>query len=112
MMRRTEKLERAVWCKGMCESIVCYGFKDGKSAKEYVDGNRYLKEYIDELGEDVVLSIMKDVVDNVDRIDEDVMRDSEGVSYNNIVFKSGYASAKMLKDTLYDVWDKTVGYKG
>ena len=110
-MRRTEKLEKAVWCKSMCESIVCYGFKDGKSAKEYVNGNRYLNEYVEELGEDVVLSIMKDVVDNVDRIDADVMTDSEGVSYNNIIFKDGYASANMLKNALYDMWDKTVGYK-
>ena len=111
-MRQTNKLERAVWCKGMCESIVCYGFREGKSAKEYVDGNKYLDDYVEELGLDVVVAIMQDVLDNLVRIDEDVMRDSEGVSYNNPVFKVGYMSAEMLKNALYDLWDSTVGYKG
>lgn len=111
MMRKTEKLERAVWCKSMCESIVCYGFKEGKPAKEYVDGNQYLTDYVEELGEDVVIAIMQDVLDNLVRIDEDVMRDSEGVSYNNPVYKVGYASADMLKRAMYDLWDSTVGQK-
>ncbi|MBQ1758993.1 MAG: hypothetical protein IIZ94_04840 [Prevotella sp.] len=111
MMRRTEKLERAVWCKGMCESIVCYEFKEGKTATEYVEGDKYLDKYVEELGKETVVAIMQDVLDNLVRIDEDVMRDSEGVSYNHAIFKTGYASERMLKDALYDLWDSTVGYK-
>ena len=112
MMRRAEKLERAVWCKSMCESIVCYGFREGKKPEEYVDGeDRYLKDYIADLGKETVVAIMKDVVDNVVRIDEDVYTDSEGCTYNHIVYKDGYKEARYLKDALYQIWDETVGYK-
>lgn len=111
-MRRTEKLERAVRCKSMCESIVCYGFKEGKTAEEYVDGeDRYLNDYIEELGKETVVAIMKDVVDNVVRIDEDVYTDSEGCTYNHIEYKDGYKEARYLEDAMYRLWDDAVGYK-
>lgn len=111
MMRQTEKLERAIWCKGMCESIVCYGFVEGKPADKYVDGNSYLDKYVEELGRDTVIVIMQNVLDNVERIDVDIATDSEGVSYNHIEFKDGYVSEDALKKAMYDLWDKTVGQK-
>ena len=111
MMRKVEYLESAIWCKGMCESIICYDY--GRTAKEYLERNQqYLGKYVEKLGEEVVLAILQDVIDNVLEIKEDVHTDSEGCTYNSITYKEGYMDERKLKDAMYDLWDKTVGYKG
>lgn len=110
MMRKISKLEKAVSCKSMCESIVCY--QKANSPEEYLASNqRYLGDYVAELGEDVVLAILKDVVDNVAEIIEDTYTDSEGCTYNTINFKEGYIEARDLEQRMYEMWDKVVGYK-
>lgn len=110
MIRDIKNLEMAVRCKGMCESIVCYQKAD--SPEKYLESNeRYLGEYVELLGKEVVLAILKDVIDNVVEIVEDAYTDSEGCTYNRIKYKDGYADARYLESGLYGLWDKTVGYK-
>lgn len=110
MMRDITNLRKAVDCKAMCESIVCY--QKAKSPEEFLESNgRYLGDYVEVLGKETVLAIMKDVVDNVVEIVEDVHTDSEGCTYNSIKFKDGYQEARYLESALYEIWDKIVGYK-
>lgn len=109
-MRKIWLLEKAVGCKSMCESIVCY--QSANSPEGYLKNNqRYLGEYVEALGEDVVLAILKDVVDNVAEIIPDTYTDSEGCTYNTISFKDGYIRARDLEKGMYDMWDKVVGDK-
>ena len=111
-IRQTNKLEEAVFCKSMCESIICYGFREGKTAAEYVDENaEYLGRYIEMFNKGPVVAIMQDVLDNLIRVDENTFTDSEGVSYNSPVYKEGYSSSEVLMNALYELWDRTVGYK-
>ena len=110
MIRMTHKLHTAMACKSTCESIVCYGHAD--SAQEYLDKNeKYFKSYIKDLGEDTVLDILTNVINSVDHIEENTITDSEGVSYNHIVFKPGYMTSSDIDKAMCKLWDETVGYK-
>lgn len=76
-------------CKSMIESILCYSYPHyiHSDIKHSVIKDRYLKEYVRDLGEDVVLELIQEVQDSIDYIKVNVYTDCEGVTYNSIVHK-------------------------
>lgn len=86
---RSEKLN----CIDMINSLLCYscrGYKKAKDVLEY-DMNiaycSYLKEYVDCLGEDTVLKLIQEQINDIARIDTDCFVDDEGLSYSSIIWK-------------------------
>lgn len=84
--------EEILSCISMVDSILCYdcrGFSDASAVLSYSKRSYkdYLKEYVESLGENMVLKIIQEQIDSIDHIKCDVYTDSEGVSYNSIVWK-------------------------
>lgn len=104
MQRKIELLYELSHCKGMIESILCYNWSEGMTAKDFID-NSYLADYVEQLGKDVVMQALKDAIDHIDKINHDVATDDEGCSYNNIVFKDGYLSEENMTKIFLDLWD-------
>ncbi len=79
-------------CISMIHSILAYA--DSDCTIEYVMKNRYMKSYIDELGEDKVKSL---IADEIEEFKKATVRyagtDSEGVSYNKVIFKESSDSS-------------------
>ena len=48
----------------------------------------YLKEYVLKFGKDAVINCIQDQMDKIQEIQEGVAEDSEGVTYNNIIWKN------------------------
>lgn len=76
-----EHLKKELWCRDMINSILCY---DGKRD---VIKNRYLYNYIKDLGVDVVQRLIDEQIADFDKavVLRNVHRDSEGISYNSII---------------------------
>ena len=51
--------------------------------------SHYIEDYVDELGEEIVVQIAEQVVESVDYIEHDVFTDSEDCSYNSVKYKNG-----------------------
>lgn len=88
-MRKTETEQ---FCQGMIESILCYHWTVGTSVKDCLDKElsrsySYLEQYVKELGYDRVLSFMEETANEIDHIGYSVGTDSEGCSYNSIIWK-------------------------
>ena len=80
-------------CIDMINSLLCYqcrGYKKAKDVLEY-DMNTayrsYLKEYVECLGEDTVLKLIQEQINDIARIDADCFVDDEGLSYSSIIWK-------------------------
>lgn len=74
----------------MIHSILAYSAEDGRTVDNIMD-NRYMKSYINSLGEDTVRDLVeKELADFKERatVVNDVYTDSEGVSYNSINWKN------------------------
>lgn len=86
---RREKLD----CIDMINSLLCYscrGYKKAKDVLEYdtnIARRSYLKEYVDCLGEDTVLKLIQEQINDIARIDADCFVDDEGLSYSSIIWK-------------------------
>ena len=85
------------YCLDMIESILCYDCKGYKTAKDVLDYennayHNYLSDYIEVLGENRVLELIQNRIDAIDHVVSDVYTDSEGCSYNSIIWKRGYCS--------------------
>lgn len=104
MERKIGLLYELSHCKGMIESILCYHWSEGMTAEDFID-DKYLAEYVEKLGKNVVMQALQDAIDHIDKINHDVFTDSEGCSYNNISFKDGYLSEKDMTQVLLDLWD-------
>lgn len=84
----------------MIHSILTYTDSDYWTV-DYVMSNKYMKKYIEELGEDVVSDIVNQEVEEYKNnaiIDKDTYTDSEGVTYNSVRFKNESAMTKNLKE--------------
>lgn len=77
-------------CIDMIHSIMAYygPFKDGESLVSYEERNYkdYLKPYKDELGRDKVVELAQQQLDRPHRVEKNVHTDSEGLSYNALIF--------------------------
>lgn len=76
-------------CIEMINSILAYHYNDNAQfvlAREYAARHNYLKEYVDILGEEKVLSLIQNQINDIKTIDENVFTDDEGLHYNSIVW--------------------------
>ena len=77
-----EQLDRELWCREMINSILIY------HGKNNIMDNDYLEKYIDELGIKLVKKLVKEQIEDFEKaiVLENVSRDSEGLSYNSIIW--------------------------
>ena len=85
-------LQSEIRCREMANSIICYHALPTDTARQVLDidmrgYHSYLKDYVDVLGEEAVLQIIQEQLDDIEDIQRGVMTDSEGCSYNSIVWK-------------------------
>lgn len=75
-------------CIEMTHSILTYA-PDNNRTLEYVLDSRYIKKYIDKLGEDKVREIANQEVEEYKNatVNTNAYTDSEGVTYNSVTFK-------------------------
>lgn len=83
--------ETELSCISMINSILCYsceGYKDAKTVIEHEESSyhNYLEEYIKLLGRDRVIDLIQDQINSIGYVRSCVHTDSEGVSYNSIVW--------------------------
>lgn len=97
----------------MIHSILTYAEPENWTT-DYVMSNKYMKRYIEELGEDVVFDIVNQEIEEYKNnaiIDKDVHTDSEGVTYNSVRFKNESAMTEDVdtgKDLENDSVDEVV----
>lgn len=84
-------LEKEFSCIRMINSILAYG-GFGYSAEEVMQReerkyHNYLADHVKELGRDKVLALIQGQIDSINYVKHNVGRDSEGVTYNSIIWK-------------------------
>ena len=92
-------------CYRMVNSILAYDWHD-ETPEELLDWElhrsykSYLQKYVNSLGKDTVLDVIKEQMDSIDKVEVDVGTDSEGVHYNSIKWKKPrrHAQNGYLKD--------------
>ena len=83
-----EKLETS--CKRMLISTIAYDWIQGDSGYQMITKSpEYLDQYINKLGKVRVIQLADDLISRVDHVEQDTATDSEGLSYNSIVWKPG-----------------------
>lgn len=85
---RSEEL----YCISMINSILCYsceGYDDAEKVMEHEENSyhNYLEDYVRQFGRDKVIALIQEQIDSIDYIKHNVHTDSEGVSYNSIIWK-------------------------
>lgn len=83
--------EEELSCISMINSILAYG-GFGYSAEEVMQReersyHNYLADYVKILGRDKVVALIQGQIDDIVRIRRNVGTDSEGVSYNSIIWR-------------------------
>lgn len=80
-------------CIDMINSLLCYqcrGYKKAKDVLEYdmsTAYHSYLREYVECIGEDDVLELIQEQINEIAKIDTDCFTDDEGLSYSAIIWK-------------------------
>ena len=80
-------------CIDMINSLLCYqccGYKKAKDVLKYdmkIAYHSYLREYVECLGEDTVLELIQEQINDIAKIDTDCFTDNEGLSYSTIIWK-------------------------
>lgn len=85
-----EKESAELDCIGMIHSILTYSEPDSWTT-ENVLSNRYMLDYIKELGKEKVTELINQEIEEYKNnaiINKDVHTDAEGVSYNSVTFKN------------------------
>lgn len=91
-------------CISMIHSILAYAGEHNYNVK-YVMNNRYLKRYIDELGEDRVKVLAAEEIEEFKKATVKFGgTDSEGVSYNQVIFKEPVTEE--MTDLVHDEWEQ------
>lgn len=85
---RSEELS----CIGMINSILAYNWHK-QTAEEIMQMeerayHNYLADYVELFGRDKVVALIQEQINSIDRIKHCVYTDSEGVTYNSIIWKS------------------------
>lgn len=87
---RREKLS----CIDMINSLLCYSCRGYKKAKDVLEYDMstayrsYLREYVECMGEDTVLELIQEQINDIEKIETDCFIDDEGLSYSSIVWKN------------------------
>lgn len=76
------QLRRELQCRDMINSILCY------KGKENLMNNEYIDDYINDLGYDIVKCLCDEQIADFEKaiVKENVHTDSEGISYNSIIW--------------------------
>lgn len=91
--KKYEKRERELSCISMINSILAYNWTIGCEGAEAVmqhEENRYhnyLADYVQLFGREKVVELIQGQINSIDSIKRNVGTDSEGVTYNAIVWK-------------------------
>lgn len=79
----------------MIGSVLAYDWaRKDRSARELLDWelndryHSYLEEYVDKLGYDTILNLIQQEMDAIDHIEIAVFTDSDGLTYNSIIYKN------------------------
>ena len=83
--------EKELSCINMINSILCYqckGYTNANDVLEYEEKSpyNYLSEYVKILGRKKVLGLIQEQIDSIKGIENNVFTDSEGLSYNSIIW--------------------------
>lgn len=83
--------EQELSCISMINSILAYHWF-GQSAEAIMQMEErryynYLADYVEAFGRDEVVAKIQEQIDSIDHIEYNVITDSEGVSYNSIIWK-------------------------
>lgn len=99
-----KQLDRELSCREMINSLLIYHGRDGISMDNYF-GNRYLSDYVKELGQDTVDRLCSEQLKDFEKavVYENVGTDSEGVTYNSIK----WADEMSLEDKLADAVERS-----
>lgn len=87
-----EVREQELNCISMINSILAYqgaGMTDAEAVMQMEERNyyNYLAEYVETFGRDKVVALIQGQIDDIDHVQHSVFTDSEGCSYNSIVWK-------------------------
>lgn len=86
-----KKLDTICDCIDMINSILAYSIDYKKDANELLDKelnswHSYLSKYVEKLGKDIVLNLIKGQQSSIKEIKKCVYTDYEGVTYNSIIW--------------------------
>jgi hypothetical protein len=84
--------EKELDCISMINSILAYqgaGMTDAEAVMQMEENayRNYLAEYVTLFGRDKVVTLIQGQIDDIDHVQHNVHTDSEGCSYNSIVWK-------------------------
>ena len=84
--------EKELNCISMINSILCYncqGYEDAEKVMEYEEKSyhNYLADYVGLLGRRKVIELIQGQINSIDSV-KCVGTDSEGITYNGIVWKN------------------------
>ena len=85
-------LEEEFSCIRMINSILAYqgaGMTDAEAVMQMQERRfyNYLAEYVDMFGRDKVVALIQGQIDSIDHVEHGVYTDSEGLTYNSIIWK-------------------------
>ena len=85
------KAYKELSCRRMINSLLCYHYYDIKEAKKIIELEKaryhdYLKQYVEELGEQRVIELINEQRASIYAVLFNVGEDNEGLSYNSTIF--------------------------
>jgi hypothetical protein len=93
-----EKFSDKGFCLSMVASVIAYSdIRDYKETFNNYQAVRYLTPYVEKLGKNIVLSIVKYYLSNIERVDKNTYTDSEQVNYNSVVYTEKHTKYKLIK---------------
>lgn len=90
--KQYETQEKELSCISMINSILaysCHGMTDAQKVMEHEETSyhNYLADYVKLLGRNKVITLIQGQIDSISHVQHCVFRDSEGISYNSIIWK-------------------------
>ena len=84
--------DRELWCIEMINSILAYQGAGMTNAEQVMQMEErayynYLAEYVEMFGRDKVVALIQGQIDSIAGVQHGVFTDSEGLSYNSIIWK-------------------------
>lgn len=88
--------DREIWCIEMINSILAYQGAGMTNAEEVMQMEErayynYLAEYVEVFGRDKVVALIQGQIDSMSHVKSAVFTDSEGLTYNAIIWKDEIA---------------------
>ena len=86
-----QMMERKLDCISMINSLLCYNYSGCTDAEKVMEReensyHNYLAEYVKLFGKNNVIALIQEQINSIVGIRRNVATDSEGVSYNSIIW--------------------------